>query len=109
MNIYDIWDRASDYITYFETERIRELIINLDQQGFMILVGATALLVILCLIKKMLRTATLIVALCATTVLLHFTIPEQGEPIALSQIIGLFAGGTFIVAMTVYLIFIRTD
>jgi|GEM_PF-1160739 RsiW-degrading membrane proteinase PrsW (M82 family) len=109
MQWQELLNRASEWISYLETERIRDTIVHLDQQGFMILGGATALLVILCLIKRMIRVATLIVALCAVTVLLHFTIPEKGQPMGLQELVTLFIGGTFIVASAVYIIFIRAD
>lgn len=94
---------------FFETKRVKETIMNLDEQGFMILAGATALLVILCLIKRMVRTAVFILGLCATIVLLHFTIPQEGYEMSFKQLVGLFLGGAFIVATTIYFMIIRSD
>jgi len=100
---------VSKILSFFETERIRDTIVNLDERGFMILGLCTAVLVLLCLLKKMIRTATLILALCAITVLLHYSIPEEGRDMALSQIVQLFVGGAFIVSASLYFIFIRSD
>jgi len=69
----------------------------------------SALLVVLAILKKMFRTVTVILALCATIVLLHFTLPEAGQNIELRQLIGLFVGGAFIVSVSLYMIFIRAD
>lgn len=99
----------STLLGFFETQRVKETIMNLDEQGFLILCGSTALLVIICLIKKMVRTAVFIMALCATVVLLHFTIPEEGVEMSFNQILGIFIGGTFIVATTIYFMIIRSD
>lgn len=99
----------SKVLQFFETERVKQTILNLDERGFMILGGATALLVIVCLLKRMIRTAVFIMGLCATVVLLHFTIPEEGTPMSLQQIVGLLIGGVFILGSTVYFMFIRSD
>jgi hypothetical protein len=109
MALDGIFDRASEFLSNFETEKIRDMIMNLDERGFMILGGSTAALVILCLLKKMTRTATLVIALCAITVLLHYTIPEEGEALRLNQLVALFVGGSFIVGAAIYFIFIRSD
>jgi hypothetical protein len=109
MNMDVIKDKLADFIAFFETENLWDFVVNLDANSFLILVGVTALLVLLCLIRKMVKTATLIVTICAITVLLHFTVPAQGERIELSQLLGLFIGGTFIVAVAIWFIFIRTD
>jgi hypothetical protein len=109
MNWNYIWERLKGYLGYLETERIRDLILQLDREAFIFLLGGTAILVILCFLKGMVRLATFILALCATTVLLHFTVPEPGVKITASQLVGLFLGGTFIVATTIYVIFIKTD
>lgn len=99
----------STFLGLFETQRVKDTIMNLDQQGFLILGGCTVLLVILCLIKRMVRTAVLILGLCATVVLLHFTIPEEGCEMTLKQLLGLFIGGASIVATTIYFMIIRSD
>lgn len=99
----------STLLSFFETQRVKETIINLDEQGFMILGGCTALLVIICLIKRMVRTAVFILGVCATVVLLHFTIPEEGVEMSFNQILGIFIGGAFIVATTIYFMIIRSD
>ncbi|MEJ5376770.1 MAG: hypothetical protein WHX93_09335 [bacterium] len=99
----------STLLGFFETQRVKQTIMNLDEQGFLILGGCTALLVIICLIKKMVRTAVFIMGLCATVVLLHFTIPEEGVEMSFNQILGLFIGGSFIVATTLYFMIIRSD
>ncbi len=109
MNLGDIAARAGELISYLETEKLRDLIYNLDERGFMYLGGGTLLLLVLSILKKMFRTATVILALCATVVLLHFTIPEEGQNIELRQLIGLFLGGAFIVSVSLYMIFIRSD
>jgi hypothetical protein len=109
MNLGDLWERAVDLLSYLETDKARQLIMDLDQQDFMILVGATVGLVIICVIKGMIRTATLVVTVCAVVVLLHFTIPEKGQPMGLYELIWLFGGGTFIVASAIYFMFIRAD
>jgi hypothetical protein len=99
----------SKVLEFFETERVKETILNLDETGFMILGGATALLVIVCLLKRMVRTAVFIMGICATVVLLHFTIPEEDNPMTLQQILALLIGGLFILGSTVYFMFIRSD
>jgi hypothetical protein len=109
MDIDHILRKAQELLSYTETEKIRDVVLNLDRQGFTILGVVTGVLVLLCLIKKMYRTATLIVALCAVAVLLHYTIPATGVQMELSQLVLLFLGGTFIVASAIYIIFIRTD
>ena len=97
MKLPEFSEVTSQVLRFFETERIKETIMNLDERGFLILGGATALLVILCLLKKMVRSAVIILAICATVVLLHFSIPEEGQDISLPQIVQLFVGGSFIV------------
>jgi|YNPNPStandDraft_1061719.scaffolds.fasta_scaffold00209_24 hypothetical protein len=109
MNLGDLGARLSELLSYLETERIRDLIYNLDERGFMYLGGGAALLVVLAILKKMFRTVTVILALCATIVLLHFTLPEAGQNIELRQLIGLFVGGAFIVSVSLYMLFIRSD
>jgi hypothetical protein len=109
MNTGAISEWVSKILSSFETERIRETIINMDERSFLILGVSTIVLVVLCVLKRMIRTATLILALCAITVLLHYTMPEEGQEMALSQIVQLFVGGAFIVATSIYFIFIRSD
>jgi hypothetical protein len=109
MKLPDFSEVTSQVLSFFETERIKDTIMNLDERGFLILGGSTALLVILCLLKKMVRSAVVILAICATVVLLHFSIPEEGQDISLPQIVQLFVGGSFIIGSTIYFLFIRSD
>lgn len=106
-------DRLSQWfstvLSLFETQRIKDTIMNLDEKGFIILGASTALLVILCLLKRMVRTAVFLLGICATVVLLHFTIPEEGTEMTFQQILALFLGGTFIVGSTIYFMIIRSD
>ncbi len=109
MNLRGLLDQAGELLELLKAERIRDTVMNLDERGFMILLGVTAVLVVVCLIKRMIRTATLILTLFAVTVLLHFTIPEEGEAMRFNQIVTLFVGGSAIVGSAVYFIFIRSD
>ena len=109
MDFDTLKEHASEFISYFETERVYNLVINLDKRDMMILGGVTALVVIVCIIKKWVRIATAIMALCAITMLLHYTIPAEGQSMDLTTLVALFFGGSFIVIAAIYLIFIRAD
>jgi len=109
MNVDHLLAKAREFISYFETANVRDFVLNLDEKSFMILVGVAAVVVIILLLKRMIRWATFVVALCAIIVLLHFTIPEKGQRMELHDLATLFLLGTFIVAATIYIIFIRTD
>jgi hypothetical protein len=109
MDMDHLLRRATEFISYLETENVRDFILNLDQRSFMILAGLTSVLVIILLLKRMVRWATLIIAVCAMTVLLHYTMPEQGHSFELHSLVTLFLLGTFIVAASIYIIFIRSD
>ena len=109
MNVDHLLAKAGELISYFETEKVRDFVLNLDPKGFMIIVGIASIVVIILLLKKMVRWATFVVALCAVIVLLHYTIPEKGQAMELHDLVTLFLLGTFIVAATIYIIFIRAD
>jgi bacteriorhodopsin len=109
MDIDSLLRPAGKLISYFEAENIRNFILNLDKQRFMILAGITSVLVIILLLKRMIRWATFIIGVVAIIVLLHFTIPEKGQNFELSELVTLFVGGTFIVAASLYIIFIRSE
>lgn len=109
MNVDHLLAKARELISYFETANVRDFVLNLDQKSFIILAGVGGIVVVLLLLKGMVRWATFVVALCSIIVLLHFTIPEKGQSMDLQDLATLFLLGTFIVAATIYVIFIRTD
>jgi hypothetical protein len=102
-------DRISQWVSFFETENLKEFILELDERSFMILGIATAVLVIVFLIKRWIRSAVAVLALCATIVLLHFAIPPEGQEISFEQLVELFVGGAVIVGTTIYFMFIKSD
>ncbi len=96
-------------ISKYDTDYFRDLLTNLSPQNLGIVIGATAAIVVLALLKKMVRTAVVILAVCATITLVRYAVPPLGESITLAQIIALFIGGSFIASGTIYFLFIRTD
>jgi hypothetical protein len=108
MEIGDKIEKVIETLSQFDTNYFRQLITNLNPEQMAIVLGASAFIVILALLRGMVRTAVIIIAIGATIVLVHYTVPPAGESITLSQIIALFLGGTFITATTLYFLFIRS-
>jgi hypothetical protein len=96
-------------LSKYDTDYLRDLLTNLSPQNLGIVIGVTFVIVVLALLKKMVRTAVLIIAVCATITLVRYAVPPPGESITLAQIIALFIGGSFITSGTIYFLFIRTD
>lgn len=109
MDIKEVFNKVIETLSKYDTEYFRDLLTNLNPQQLAMVIGFTVVLVILALLKKLVRTAVVVVAICASIALVRFAVPPLGEPMALSQIVALFIGGSFIAAGTIYFLFIRTD
>jgi len=108
MDIGDTIQKIIDTLAQYDTNYFRELLTTLTPEQMAIVIGATAFIVILALLKGMVRTAVLIMAICATIALVRYAVPPAGEPLNLPQILALFIGGTFIAGTTLYFLFIRS-
>ncbi len=96
-------------LSQYDTLYFRDLLTNLNPKQLALVIGVTVIIVTLALLKKMVRTAVVIIAVCASIALVRYAVPPLGVPITFSQIVALFIGGSFITAGTIYFLFIRTD
>ena len=97
------------FLSYFETEYVYNLIVNLDQQTLIMAGAAIAVIVVFLILIKMVRMAALIVTLLLMALLLHFFLPGPDESMDLVTLMVLFVGGIAIVGGGIYYIFIRAD
>jgi hypothetical protein len=105
----EILNKIIETLSEYDTDYFRDLLTNLSTQQLAMVIGVTVALVVLALLKKMVRTAVVILAVCSSIALVRYAVPPLGVPIQLSQIVALFIGGSFITASTIYFLFIRTD
>ena len=66
-------------LTQYDTLYFRDLLTNLNPKQLALVIGITAIIVILALLKKMVRTAVVIIAVCASIALVRYAVPPLGN------------------------------